>query len=133
MASSCPTIILRRPISSDCASLPVLSGSSGMLSLSIFSTAFLLREAVCLGSLHHVSGNWTAIYLTLRTQFRFQRFALPFHPHFLGLAGRTSTALTKVLGGILKSIDTISATSSGQILHSDPVISLPPKPVATLP
>src|SRR5580658_3481669 len=87
MASSWPTIIRRSPVSSDCASLPVFPGSSGILSRSILSTAFLvLREAICLGSpCHKLLRNPSSIpldapgplrilprFLSLRPAFRFR-------------------------------------------------------------
>src|ERR1700689_3680959 len=72
MASSWPTIMRRRPLSSDCASLPVFPGSSWMLSRSILSPAFLTpRGAVCLGSPFHIAiGNPSSIPLDAPTLAR---------------------------------------------------------------
>src|ERR1700687_4399618 len=81
MASSCPTIIRRSPVSSCVASLPVLAGSNGMLSRTMFSTAFRLGGTVCLGSpLHKLSGNPSAISIDAPRRANFH----PAHQRPLG-------------------------------------------------
>src|SRR6185369_9667562 len=83
MASSCPTIIRRSPVSSCVASLPVLAGSNGMLSRTIFSTAFRLGGTVCLGSpLHKLSGNPSAISIDAPNQARILPHFYHFFNHF---------------------------------------------------
>src|SRR6266566_1150377 len=80
MASSCPTIIRRSPVSNCVASLPVFPGSSGILSRTILSTAFRLGGAACLSSpLHKLSGNPSAISIDAPDQIRIL-------PHFLSLS-----------------------------------------------
>src|SRR5258708_36502936 len=70
IASSCPTIMRRKPDSSCVASRPVLPGSRGMLSRIILSTAFRepLKEPVCLVSpLQKFSSKPSVIYKMLLT------------------------------------------------------------------
>src|SRR6185503_5302680 len=93
MASSCPTIIRRSPVSSCVASLPVLAGSNGMLSRTIFSTAFRLGGTVCLGSpLHKLSGNPSAISMDAPNPVRIRPHFYHFLNHFRLLAFRSCRA-----------------------------------------
>src|ERR1035437_7835414 len=64
IASSCPMIILRRPVSRVLASRPVFAGSNGTFSRTILSAAFLLGEPFCRSAPRHkFSGNPSDISL----------------------------------------------------------------------
>src|SRR6266481_5061398 len=67
IASSCPTIIRRKLVSSETASRPVFPGSKGMFSRTISATFLALLRGLIEPPLHKSSGNPSAISLDAPT------------------------------------------------------------------